>query len=153
MNEENYRMTDIIDLIAHNIGINGTDIINGLDQTMKKQIDTFQVPLKLAGKIKALIQQDDEINQFGHKYNITSAKFTELKINLGKLQLLAILKKANNCEDVLNSFIGLLNTKISKVNDILKGTLQAGGSNINYEYYRKYNKYKNKYLLFKNSIH
>ena len=153
MEEDNYTMTYIIELIAHSIGITSDEIKEGLEQTILSQIETFQVPPELVDKIKKLIEQDKEINKFGEDHEINSKKFTELKINLGKLQLLAILKKANNCEDVLNSFIGLLNTKISKVNDILKGTLQAGGSNINYEYYRKYNKYKNKYLLFKNSIH
>ena len=153
MEEENHTMTDIIELIARSIGITSEEIKEGLEQTILRQINTFQVPPELEDKIKKLIEQDKEINQFGNKYNIKSDNFNELKINLGKLQLLAILKKANNCEDVLNSFIDLLNNKIGAVNNILKAKLQAGGSDINYEYYRKYNKYKNKYLLFKNSIH
>jgi hypothetical protein len=153
MDEGNYNMQYIINLIAENIGIRYEDIISGLEQTILRQIDTFQVPRELEEKIKELIKQDNEINQFGKEHNIKSDNFNELKINLGKLQLLAILKKANNCEDVLNSFIDLLNNKIGAINDILKAKLQAGGSDINYEYYRKYNKYKNKYLLFKNSIH
>ena len=153
MEAEKYTMQRIITLIARNIGINVEDITKNLGDTILRQIDTFQVPEELGKKINELIEQDEEINQFGKDHTITSANFTELKISLGKLQLLAILKKANNCEDVLNSFIGLLNNKIGAVNNILKDKLQAGGSDINYEYYRKYNKYKNKYLLFKNSIH
>ena len=153
MEADNYTMTYIINLIAENIGIRYEDIISDLDETILSQIETFIVPEELREKIIALIEQDKAINDFGTEHEINSKKFAELKINLGKLQLLAILKKANNCEDVLNSFIGLLNNKIGAVNNILKKNLQAGGSNINYEYYRKYNKYKNKYLLFKNSIH
>ena len=153
MEQENFRMRFIIDLIAENIGIRYEDITSDLDETILSQLDTFIVPEELREKITALIEQDNAINEFGTKHKINSQKFDELKINLGKLQLLSILKKANNCEDVLNSFIGLLNNKIGAVNNILKDKLQAGGSNINYEYYRKYNKYKNKYLLFKNSIH
>ena len=49
-----------------------------------------------------------------------------LKQNLGKLQVLVLirkLKKATNCDDMLNSFIEVLNTKVSSVNAVMENNL------------------------------
>ena len=72
---------------------------------------------------------------------------------MGKLQILALtknLKKAEKCEEVLNTFINLMNNKIGQVNDVLKTNLQFGGGQKNY--FKKYIKYKKKYLLIKKYI-
>lgn len=79
----------------------------------------------------------------------------ELQFNSLRLYLIRTLP---NCEDALNKIFGTITKKINLVNDVLKSGLnrqppqirQPGGSNINYD---KYNKYKNKYLLFKKSIY
>ena len=72
-------MQHIITLIAQNIGINVEDITKNLDETILRQIDTFQVPQDLKDKIDELIEQDKEINKFGDDHKFNSKKFTHTK--------------------------------------------------------------------------
>jgi hypothetical protein len=108
-----------------------------------------------------LLQSDKEINNFGNSLTNQAVKdnFNNLKNNLGKLQVLVLLKKidkSNNCDEVLNTFIGIMNNKVSIVNDIMEKKLdnnlvggQIGGSLNDKEYIGKYIKYKLKYLRLK----
>lgn len=81
---------------------------------------------------------------------------------LAQLQILSLIQRKENCEEVIKELLGILSKKIATVNDILKNNLgqpisqssvqanqeQAGGSN-NDKYMNKYLKYKNKYLSLK----
>jgi hypothetical protein len=108
-----------------------------------------------------LLGSDKDINNFGNSLKNQQVKdnFNQLKNNLGKLQVLVLLKKidkSKNCDDVLNTFIGIINNKVSIVNDIMEKKLdnnliggQIGGSTNDKEYIGKYIKYKLKYLKLK----
>lgn len=138
----------IANLIARHLGIEGEIILNSIPRELVNQI----ISDDQIDKIQALINSDIEINEFGFANNL-GENFDELKLNLGKLQILALtknLKKAEKCEEVLNTFIDLMNNKIGQVNDVLKTNLQFGGGQKNY--FKKYIKYKKKYLLIKKYI-
>ena len=138
----------IANLIAQRLGIEEEIILNSIPQELVNQI----ISDDQIEKIQALINSDIEINNFGLDNNL-GENFNELKSNLGKLQILALtknLKKAEKCEEVLNTFINLMNNKIGQVNDVLKTNLQFGGGQKNY--FKKYIKYKKKYLLIKKYI-
>ena len=52
--------------------------------------------------------------------------FIKLKENLGKLQILGLigrLKKAENFNDVMNSFVTAMNDKLDGVNKILEANI------------------------------
>jgi hypothetical protein len=108
--------------------------------------------------IMNLLKSDTDINDFGNSLKNQEVKdnFNKLKNNLGKLQVLVLLKKidkSKNCDDVLNTFIGIINNKVSVVNDIMEKKLvgggQVGGGRNGKEYIGKYVKYKLKYLRLK----
>jgi hypothetical protein len=147
-----YTIRNIAELIADNLGI-GIDIDRSIiidsipDSLIDQIISDDQIE-----KIQELLNSDNEINNFGLD-NQLGDNFDELKSNLGKLQMFALiksLKKAEKCEEVLNTFIDLMNNKIGQVNNVLKSNLQFGGGQKNY--YKKYKKYKIKYLFIKKYI-
>lgn len=137
---------DIAIRIARNLGIEVETIQNSIPPNLlNEEVNNHD----LLVKINELIVSDRSIDDFGKSYQL-GENFNTLKNNLGKLQLLVLLKnlkKAKKCDDVLNHFLNLMNNKIGQVNDILNENLQFGGSQKNY--YKKYKKYKIKYLLFK----
>lgn len=137
-----------------------TQIINEYEQKKKYKITITSEHKELLDKINKLLENDKEINDF----NVTDLdqhvidNFNLLKQNLGKLQILILMKKlekSNNTSDILVSFIQVLNQKIENVNEILVD--QQGGyfkdnikNNLNYINYKKlYIKYKYKYYLLK----
>lgn len=138
----------IANLIAENLGIDPIIIIDSIPENLIDEIiNDDQIE-----KIQELLNSDNEIKNFGLD-NQLGDNFDELKSNLGKLQMLALiksLKKAEKCEEILNTFINLMNNKIGQVNNILKTNLQFGGGQKNY--YKKYKKYKIKYLFIKKYI-
>ena len=134
--------------IAKKLGIEPIIILQSIPENLINQIISDDQIVK----IQELLNSDNEINNFGLD-NQLGANFNELKSNLGKLQMLALiksLKKAEKCEEILNTFINLMNNKIGQVNDVLKTNLQFGGGQKNY--FKKYRKYKKKYLYIKKFI-
>lgn len=134
--------------IAKKLGIEPIIITQSIPDSLIDQI----ISDDQIEKIQELLNSDNEINNFGLD-NQLGANFNELKSNLGKLQMLALiksLKKAEKCEEILNTFINLMNNKIGQVNDVLKTNLQFGGGQKNY--FKKYRKYKKKYLYIKKFI-
>jgi hypothetical protein len=143
----NNTISNIAILIAGNLDIDPNIIIELIPQNLANQI----ISDDQNEKIVELLGSDNQIDAFGKNNNLGDNNFIELKSSLGKLQMLALiknLKKAEKCEDVLNTFIKLMNNKIGQVNDVLKTNLQFGGEQKNY--YKKYKKYKIKYLFIKN---
>lgn len=137
---------DIARRIAINLGIEVETIQNSIPPNL---LNEEVINQDLLIKINELIVSDQSIDDFGKSHQL-GENFNTLKNNLGKLQLLVLLKnlnKAKKCDDVLNHFLNIMNNKIVQVNDILNTNLQFGGSKKNY--YKKYKKYKKKYLLFK----
>lgn len=134
--------------IATNLQIDKKIIINEInDNLLDRNIDSA-----LEGKFTELLQTDQNIQTFGSQQELNdNDNFIELKNNLGRLQLLVLIKnlnKAENCADVLNAFINVMNTKIETVNEVLRSNIQSGGNQI--DYYQKYKKYKKKYTIIKN---
>jgi len=142
-------LQDIIEQIATKLSINSNLLIGILD---RKGIDKGQlVDNILLTKIGGLINADEGINNFETKIKKEDVKanYGQLKQSLGKLQTLILIKKlekAEDCSDVLNSLIIVLNQKVSAVNNILEE--QKGGSKQN-KFINKYYKYKTKYLELK----
>jgi hypothetical protein len=134
-----------LDKINENLQINITDKI-------KPELFDIKIDSELEEKFQELLQTDINIQTFGSEQNLNdNDNFIELKNNLGRLQLLVLIKnlnKAENCADVLNAFINVMNTKIKTVNEVLKSNIQSGGNRI--DYYQKYKKYKKKYTIIKN---
>lgn len=137
---------DIATKVANRLGIDANQLIRYLpDNLLGVQIQNQQ----LLDTIENLLQSDNEINQFGTRHGL-GQNYTDLKNSLGRLQLLALAKnlaRAERCDDVLNTFIQMMNNKIGQVNQVLQTNLQMGGNQINY--YKKYKKYKKKYFLLK----
>ena len=115
--------------------------------------------------VNNLINHDSTFAEFESKIIIQETKdnFKNLKQNLGKLQTLVLinrLKKSKNCDDILNSLFSVFNNKFKNINNILLSELnQAGGNQTGgnqtggnqtgsntLKYYKKYIKYKIKYL-------
>ena len=137
--------------IANNLGINVDIIIDSISQDILEQPISDEQMTQLQGIQTELSTIDQDINEFGRS-NVLGDNFIELKNNLGKLQVLALIKKlkqAEKCEDVLNAFTDAMKYKIEKVNTALESNLQSGGRQ---KYYIKYMKYKKKYLLIKKNI-
>jgi hypothetical protein len=134
--------------IANNLQIKKEIIINEInDDLLDRNIDSA-----LEGKFTELLQTDINIQIFGSQQELNdNDNFIELKNNLGRLQLLVLIKnlnKAENCADVLNAFMNVMNTKIETINEVLRSNIQSGGNQI--DYYQKYKKYKKKYTIIKN---
>jgi len=109
--------------------------------------------------LKKLIDIDKEIGKFSatkfQPYKETfGTQWDDMLGNLAELQTLALLEKVADCEDVISGLTGLLSQKISNVNKLLEANLkystekpkQAGGGDA---FYKKYLKYKTKYLRLK----
>ena len=138
----------IANLIAENLDIDPNTIVQSIPENLIDEI----ISDDQIEKILELLNSDNEINNFGLE-NQLGDNFNDLKSNLGKLQILVLiksLKKAKKCEEILNTFIYLMNNKIGQVNNVLKSNLQFGGGQKNY--YKKYKKYKIKYLFIKKYI-
>lgn len=145
--------------IAKNLGIPNDEILNLIKSKLsQEEINKSSENHKdKINEIIKLLQSDIDINKFGNDLKNQEIKnnFHKLKNNLGKLQVLVLLKKlekSKDCDDILNGFIGIINNKISVVNDILEKKLdgvQVGGGGYKKEYIYKYIKYKLKYLKLK----
>lgn len=148
---------------------------NGIyDQLLQRYDDNTKFEMMGDTKLLTLLQNDAEIKKLEenggtlHQYmSDTNIKtlWDSFKVNLGKLQGLAILRKirTNNCKPVVEAIITAFDTKIKTVNNILRANLddessvvagavagQSGGANEDlYKY--KYFKYKLKYELLKES--
>ena len=107
-------------------------------------------------RINQLLVTDSSFLEF-EKNNIKEGKtkesFDKLKENLGKLQILVLIKnleKTKDCDSVLNALLGVLNNKFDSVNNMLSSNLVQNGGGVNY--FNKYIKYKIKYLKLTNVI-
>jgi hypothetical protein len=138
--------------VATNLDIDSKEFENIIrsrlteDQLNEKIIDRDKVD-----KINQLLRVDLQFLDF-EKKNIksenTKKNFNKLKENLGKLQILVLIKnleKSKDCDSVLNVLLSALNNKFETVNTILSDDLvQSGGGSVNH--FDKYIKYKVKYL-------
>lgn len=142
---------DICNTIQDKLGIKNNILIKILEE---KKISNLLIDDKLKDNIDKLFEIDNKLNDFINK-NINKNTQENLKIfreNLGKLQILVLIKKLNELNDsteIIKSFIDIFNKKITNVNNILLTQLddQKGG-NIDYNF-KKYIKYKKKYLILK----
>jgi hypothetical protein len=127
------------------------------DEPIDEQSDLFI-------KINKLLEGDNMINNFGSRLGDYSTRtkdnFNKLKQNLGKLQVLVLMKKIEKTsenEEILNLLFEALNNKLGTVNNMLASNYNMLGGGINNEandFYKKYHKYKIKYmeLYYKNII-
>ena len=145
-------ITYILKLIASRLDINENILLNAIkDKINDKELNNEITDPDRLIKINELLDVDSKLVEF-EKNNIlqehTKVNFNKLKQNLGKLQILVLIKKlteSKGCGDVINALLSVLNTKFENVNNILISHLvQSGGTNNNY--YNKYIKYKIKYL-------
>ena len=120
--------------------------------SLKQLNEEITDPGKLE-KINELFAADSNFLNF-EKENIKEGKtkenFDKLKENLGKLQILVLIKnleKTKDCDSVLNALLGVLNNKFDTVNNMLSSNLQQNGGGVSY--YNKYIKYKVKFLNLK----
>ena len=146
-----YDILEIADGIATKLNIDP----NKLKMTIQKKIPIQNRTINdkiLLQKIIQLLGSDIEINKFRTKIKnpMVLNNFDKMKEKLGELQILTLIKKiekSETCDDVLNTFVNILNNKIETVNEILENTLvQSGGGNgMN----NSYDKYYVKYLEYK----
>jgi hypothetical protein len=142
---------DITIKIAEKLNINSEILLDILrtklnDEQLTKIIDD---PQKI-DHINKLLNADNSLDNFQKeniKQEITNQNFNKLKENIGKLQVLVLVKgleKTKDCDGVINVLLSALNNKFETVNDILKTDLIQTGGGTNY--FNKYIKYKLKYL-------
>ena len=145
---------EITDKIAKNLGIESKELLDIIEGNLSEDEKNIKIPDDKMEIINNLLNSDTNIQKF--ETNIKSEKvktnYNTLKNNLAKLQVLVLikkLKKSEKCDDVLNSFIMVLNNKMDAVNNTMVSnlTLKGGGNNNNY--YTKYIEYKVKYLTLK----
>ena len=144
------------------LGLNqqqGNTIIDELRTTF----NTNQLQMIVTNaQLRQLVDADRQITnlqtngQFASFIGTNEGMWNSFKQNLGKLQVLAILKKIRqgNCDATIQTIVDALNTKIQAVNTILETNLQSGGgkqstNSTNDPYYHKFLKYKFKYMLAK----
>lgn len=142
----------ILKLIASRLNIDDAILLNAVKNKIneKELNDEITDPEKIK-KINELLDVDSRLLEF-EKNNIlhdhTKQNFNKLKENLGKLQILVLIKKlseSTGCNDIINTLLNILNNKFENINSILTSNLvQTGGTNK--KYYKKYIKYKTKYL-------
>jgi hypothetical protein len=150
---------ELAQLIADTLNIPKNELVDLIRKKLtQEEIDKSSENHKdKINEIRNLLQSDVDINNFGDSLKNLAVKnnFDKLKNNLGKLQVLVLLKKigkSKDCDDILNTFIGIINNKVSIVNDILEKKMdggQIGGGCKDTKYIGKYIKYKLKYLLLK----
>ena len=102
-----------------------------------------------------LVEADEHIKDLMNnpEFNaVNPVLFNTFKINLGKLQLYAILRKIQrgNCGEVITALTTALNGKLEIVNEMLEQNLQTGGGQkVDDPYFHKYWKCRFKYELAK----
>ena len=155
-----YDILEIADEMAKKLNVDGNKLQSIIMQKISPN-NRLITDRELLQKIFNLLKSDADIDTFKTKITNPSVmnNFNLMKEKLGELQILTLAKKlhkSENCDDVLNTFVNVLNNKIDTVNEILEDTLiQSGGSKndqsiFNEKYYVKYLKYKlkNKELEF-----
>lgn len=170
----------IAELVAEKLSIDKEQLLTIIDKYEIKNgkiiFNSEHQPLLL--QIEELLNKDNEIKKFDDKIKNSSqsiiTNFNLLKNNLGKLQILVLIKNlesSKNNDELLNSFISILNDKLVSVNSIMESgidkqineskegisnkttpktenvILTGGGNIINYKHL--YIKYKNKYFSLK----
>ncbi len=141
-------------------------IINGVQQHV---VQLEQADLQLA----RLIAQGGVLYQYADRIQ---RNWDDMNEQLAQLQVLSLIQRVENCDEVINQLLQVLGTKIRSVNQILEQNLnppqppaggrvvpgfrevvdravaqrQGGGSDD--KYMTKYLKYKNKYLSLKKMI-
>ncbi len=119
-------------------------------------VNKYKLITKTETPVKELLSADQSIkalfdSQLKPYQEKIKANWNSMNKNLVELQILTLIQKKENCDEVIDGLLKVLNEKIKIVNDTLKQNLtQAGGSND--KYMKKYLKYKNKYLSLKNLI-
>lgn len=146
---------DIAIKIAEKLNINSQILFKILEtklsqEELNKPIDD---PQKIE-HITRLLNADNDLENFQKeniKEELTNINFNKLKENIGKLQVLVLIKglqKTKDCDSVINVLLSALNNKFDSVNNILATDLKQTGGGTNY--YNKYIKYKLKYLELNN---
>jgi hypothetical protein len=147
--------------ISNNVALRLNIDPNILKEIIESRLTNKQLneEIKDTQKRKRIIQllaTDFSFLEF-EKNNIKEGKtkesFDKLKVNLGKLQILVLirsLEKSKDCDSVLNALLGVLNNKFDTVNTMLSSNLVQNGGGVNY--FNKYIKYKIKYLKLTNVI-
>jgi len=96
-------------------------LLNPLENTHDENNNSYEV-IQLFYEI---LEYDKAIYNYG-KYITTpetKEKFNNLKISLGKLQIIVLinkLNKSNNCKKNLNTFVNIINAEIEKILLMLK---------------------------------
>jgi hypothetical protein len=148
-------ISDIANDVALSLSIEPKTLIDIIDNNLTDEEKQTIIPKDKIDAIKLLINSDNMINNFENKIKTDSIKnnYKILKENLAKLQVLVLikkLKKSSDCDEILNSFIEVLNNKVVSVNNMMQTNLtQVGGGNN--KYYEKYIHYKLKYLTLSNA--
>jgi len=142
---------DIANKIAEKLNID-SQILFEILQTKLSQ-EELNKPIDDPHKIEhiaKLLNADNELENFQReniKEESTNLNFNKLKENIGKLQVLVLirgLQKTKDCDSVINVLLSALNNKFDSVNNILATDLKQTGGGV--DYYNKYIKYKIKYL-------
>lgn len=143
---------DFINLMAGKLNIKEDILLNAIKSNSNINEETLNIEITdetKIQKINKLLDVDSQFIEFEQKLlnQSTKSSFKKLKENMGQLQILILIKslnKSNNCDDIINALLSVLNNKIDNINDILKYDLDQSGGGGNY--YNKYIKYKIKYL-------
>ena len=134
----------IVQMIATSLGIEPEqkdELIKLVQEKIKnKEIqDVREFSPEINEKIRDLMKSQGNVKEFENnvlkkKYTRTTLNnFNTLKYNLGKLQILVLLKKiekATNNEDILNMLFTALSNQLKNVNDIMTINLKGGGINM-----------------------
>ena len=144
---------NILKLMASRLNVAENILLDAIKGKIsdKELNDKITDPIRLT-KINELLEIDAKLVQFGIN-NITQERtknnFNKLKENLGQLQILILVKKLNDskgCDDVINTLLTVLNAKFESINNVLVDNLMQTGGGEDDKYYKKYIKYKIKYL-------
>jgi len=147
---------DVAQNIINKLGIS-SEYGDKLLDLIKSKADMSEIDTVSYEKIQQLLEGDDKIldferNQLGNYSKRTNQSFNNMKQNLGKLQILLLIKRIEKTKDndeILRAFIDTLNNKLITINDMMLSTFELKGGGTNDNFYVKYLYYKKKYLKLK----
>ena len=140
----------ILEIIKTTLNISD-DILENI--ITSKNLTPEQLNTKYDSTIIDLIKNNvNNFDNFESKIqgNETKENFKKFKENLGRLQVLVLIKKlekSTNCDEIIKSFLDVLNPNIETLISIQEDQLGGGP-----DYYNKYLKYKKKYIILKKKL-
>ena len=123
------RFSEYVNNLGRALGLNQSDILQ-LNGILRRFSDTdkFKLVNNTEETVRKLIEVDKKINDLVSgelKPYMASIQdsWNKINFNLAELQILTLIQRKENCDELINELLRLFTTKVSTVNEILKKKL------------------------------